>query len=84
MNGESVVVFYLTSNFTYGDTLTLELLSLPKEYKLFLDGVNQISQSADPFGFSGPPANAVGNVNDGEALGFFYGAYVSRCSTIIQ
>ncbi len=84
MNGEKVLGFFLAEDYSPGDIITLELYSIPKDYKIFLDGVNQISQPGDPFGFSGPPANAVGNVNEGEALGFFYGAYVARGRTSVK
>ena len=84
MNGESILGFmFTTTEFSPGDTLSLELVSIPKDFKIFLDGVNQISQPGDPFGFAGPPANAVGNINQGNALGFYYGAFVAHGKSVV-
>jgi hypothetical protein len=84
INGETVFGFFINEEYEPGDTFGFELYSIPKAYDIFLDGVNQISQPADPFGFSGPPANAVGNINNGKGLGFFYGAHVTSASTIVR
>lgn len=71
MNGFDVI--YLNNANSWetirpGDTITLQMSGITKEYYQF---VNQIRQSgfSIPF-FSGPPANVQGNVSNG-AVGFF-------------
>lgn len=82
-NGKEVFGFYIREQFFAGDTIGIKLYSIPEEFDYFLTGVNQISQPGDPFGFSGPPANAIGNISEGKGLGFYYGAHVTYSETIV-
>lgn len=52
-----------------GDTITLEVNSIGKDYYNFVWQVQSAVQGSNPL-FSGPPANVKGNVSDG-AIGFF-------------
>lgn len=83
MNGLDAFGFLVHDEFEGGDILGVQLYSIPKEYDYFLDGINLISQPGDPFGFTGPPANAIGNISDGEGLGFYFGAHVSYTETFV-
>lgn len=83
MNGTDAFVMVIEDSFEVGDTLGINLISISEEYEYFLTGLNRISQPEDPFGFSGPPANAVGNINNG-GLGFFSCGYVSYGETVIE
>jgi hypothetical protein len=83
INGDYGIIFFYDPEYEPGDLLGLEIFSIPKTYHLFLEGVNQIYEPGDPFGFSGPPANAVGNINDGQGLGFFYASHVSYGETVV-
>lgn len=76
-----IPVYYVEYN--PNDAITIEVLSLTEDYYNFIDACQLIATPQDPFGFTGPPANAVGNVNDGTALGYFYGASISRGNTIV-
>ncbi len=76
--------FLVNEEYVPGDTLGVELYSIPRGYFEFIKGIREISEPGDPFGFSGPPANAVSNINNGKALGFYYAAYVSRGETIVE
>jgi hypothetical protein len=51
-----------------GDTITVQMSAITKEYFNFINQVQQAGFSI-PF-FSGPPANVEGNISDG-AVGFF-------------
>lgn len=54
-----------------GDEVLLELISIEKEYFRFLTELTRAIDGGDPFGLSGPPANAFGNISN-KALGYFY------------
>ena len=84
INGETAFGMFVYGEYKAGDTLGIELYSIPKDFSLFLDALDQLSQPSDPFGFSGPLANAVGNINDGNGLGFFYAAHVTRGEAIVR
>jgi hypothetical protein len=83
MNGESIFYMIYEDYFEPNDTFAIDLISIPKDYEYFLTGLGQLSVPEDPFGFSGPPANVVGNVNKGNALGFFYSSYIQSASTVV-
>jgi hypothetical protein len=78
MNGESIFNFVYIEDFAEGDTVEMEFLSTSYEYYEFIKGIKMIYEGTDPFGFSGPPANAVGNIQGGDALGFFNASSVTR------
>ena len=71
IDGEELVIMYTGEPYFIGDNARIEFLSVNKEYTDFLNGINQISRGTDPFGISGPPANAIGNIEGGDAFGFF-------------
>lgn len=75
----------LSTSFLYntGDTLGLELCSISEHYHRYITACKKISIPADPFGFSSPPADAQGNVNNGKALGYFYATMVSKGKTVV-
>jgi hypothetical protein len=65
-----------------GDTIRYRLFSIEKSFYKFLEGIKNADQGGDAFSINGPPANAVGNISDGKALGFFAASYVSEKTTI--
>ncbi|MFO8000675.1 MAG: DUF4249 family protein, partial [Marinilabilia sp.] len=52
-----------------GDIITLQMCGITEEYFEFIEGVQRENRKQYPL-FSGPPANAPGNVSN-DALGFF-------------
>ncbi|HNY01561.1 MAG TPA: DUF4249 domain-containing protein [Bacteroidales bacterium] len=64
-----------------GDTITLQMSGITKEY---YDFINQVDQSgfSIPF-FSGPPANVKGNISNG-GIGFFAAWSDSWCTAIVK
>ncbi len=78
INGADFFPFAFLENFAIGDTVEMEFRSISKAYYDFIDGVKRISSGTDPFGFTGPPANPVGNIEGGNALGFFNASAVTR------
>jgi hypothetical protein len=83
MNGESIFSFVYVEDFNAGDTVQMEFLSTSNAYFEFIKGIKMISRGTDPFGFSGPPANAVGNIRGGGALGFFRASAVTRVKACV-
>ena len=84
MNGVEAV--YLNNGHKWeslkpGDTVTLEMSGITKEYFDFLTQVRQSGFSI-PF-FSGPPANVQGNINNG-GIGFFTAWSTSSAKTIVK
>lgn len=73
MNGDYVEV---------GDTITLEMGNISKEYYHFINEVQLESGYKDPM-FSGPPANISGNISNG-AIGFFEAYDLDRSSVIYK
>jgi hypothetical protein len=63
-----------------GDTLLVQMSGITKEYFNFINEVQQAGYQI-PF-FSGPPANVVGNINNG-GIGFFAAYSNSYAKTII-
>lgn len=55
--------------FEAGDVITLQMCGITEEYYRFVESVQRENRGRYPL-FSGPPANAKGNVTNG-ALGFF-------------
>jgi hypothetical protein len=64
-----------------GDVITLQMSGITKEYFNFVSEVQSAGFNI-PF-FMGPPANVVGNVNNG-GVGFFTAYSNSYASTIVQ
>lgn len=81
INGEYNLSFFFFEQFLNTDRVTIEIKSVDKGYYEFIDGLQQVAQGYDPLGFSGPPANPVGNIEGGDAFGYFLVSYVSRHSS---
>jgi len=82
-NGETIFYIVYTNQFLPTDTFGIDLISIPKDYEYFLTGLGQLSEPEDVFGFSGPRANVVGNINNGTGLGFFYSGYVQSGQSLV-
>ena len=81
-----VDVIYLNNDHSWetikpGDTITLQMSGITKEYFNFINEVDQSGFNI-PF-FSGPPANISSNVNNG-GVGFFAAYSNSFASTIVK
>jgi hypothetical protein len=63
-----------------GDTITLEMLGITKEYYIFIIEAQTELFGSNPL-FSGPPANISTNISNG-ALGFFGAVNINRSSVI--
>lgn len=85
INGNYVNEFYKFSNkIKPGDTVKFQLFSVKRDYQDFATGVVQIAEYNDPLGFSGPPANAIGNIKGAKALGYFLISSVGESSCIVE
>jgi hypothetical protein len=78
--------FYLNNSNSWerlypGDTITLQMSGITKEYYNFVDEVKSAGFNI-PF-FVGPPANVVGNVNNG-GVGFFTAYSNSYATTVVK
>lgn len=71
-------------DFFEGDTVGIEIYSITESFYQFMEAVQYISEPPDPFGFSGVRADAIGNINNGKELGFFYTAFISRSSAVVE
>ena len=66
------------------DSVGLEISTVTEEYNQFVTGISNIAnQSGNPFDMSGPPANAVGNIQGGDAVGYFRVSAASKKSAKI-
>jgi hypothetical protein len=66
-----------------GDTITLEISDITKEYNQFIVDLHLEVQGADPFG--GQPANISTNIEDkNKAIGFFAAYSIKRVSYIVK
>jgi hypothetical protein len=66
-----------------GDTITLEISNITKEYNQFLIDLQFESHGSDPFG--GQPANLSTNISDSKrAMGFFAAYSIKRASYIVK
>ncbi len=63
-----------------GDTITIQIAGITKEYLYFIWDVQTESGYQNPL-ISGPPANITGNINNG-AIGFFAAYSVKYATTI--
>lgn len=81
--GDYVNNLLFFTNFQPGDTLGMEVSTVSRNYRRYINGLqNIVNQSGNPFDLSGPPANATGNI-DG-ALGYFRVSSVTRAQTIVE
>lgn len=79
-----IIVFYdqVLEKIKNDDTVTLEMMSINKNYLDFIMSVQTVVQGNNPL-FSGPPANIYTNFKNG-AMGFFTAYSLSRKSTIVK
>jgi hypothetical protein len=85
LDGNDVNYFFIFSNsIRPGDTTRFSLLSVNRSYQEFVTGIQNIAEYNDPMGFSGPPANAIGNIQGGKALGFFLISSVGTGIAIVK
>jgi hypothetical protein len=77
-NGNYTHLSIYNKNISPGDTIRFRLYSIEKSFYKFIEGIQNIDLSGNAYSMSGPPANAVGNISDGKALGFFTVLYVSE------
>lgn len=71
---------YENQQFKIGDTITLEMGGITKEHFTFMSNVNEATSFQNPL-FGGPPANVLGNLDNG-AFGYF-STYSTTYSSII-
>ncbi len=84
-NGAYINDLVFLEQFQPGDTAAIKISTVTKSYRQFIEGIlNIANQSGNPFDLSGPPANATGNIEGGEALGYFRVSYVSWAEAIVQ
>ncbi len=81
-----ITVFYLDNankleRLVPGDTITLQMSGITKEYYSFVDQVKQAGFNL-PF-FTGPPANVQGNISNG-GIGFFAAYSNSYASRVVR
>lgn len=79
---DNELFFYYMGNIKIGDTMAIELTSITKDYYEYIRTLQELTTPPDVFGFSGPPADAVGNVNEGKQLGYFFTGQKSRYTAI--
>ena len=85
LEGDYINYLFFFEHFQPGDTVGLELATVSKAYRKYVTGLkNIVNQSGNPFDMSGPPANAIGNMEGGESLGFFRVSYVSKARSVVQ
>jgi hypothetical protein len=81
---ETELFYYYMGKFTVGDTLSIEVISISKQYYEYIRTLGELNTPPDPLGFSGPPADAIGNINDGKQLGYFSAGQITRFTAIAQ
>jgi hypothetical protein len=81
---DTELFFYYMGKFTIGDTLSIEMTSVSKEFYEYVRTLGELTTPPDVFGFSGPPADAVGNINRGSQLGYFSTGQKARYTAIAQ
>lgn len=81
---ETELLYFYIGNVVVKDTMSIELTSISKEYYEYVRTFKDLITPPDPLGFSGPPADAVGNINSGKQLGFFYTGQKSRFTAIAR
>jgi hypothetical protein len=85
LEGNNVNYFFFFCNQVKpGDATRFSLLSVNRAYSDFVTAISQIAKYDDPMGFSGPPANAIGNIQGGKALGYFMISAISTGVCIAQ
>jgi hypothetical protein len=84
--GEHKNTLFFYESFAPGDTVQIEISAVSKQYYDFVDGINKLAtQETDQFfDMSGPPANAEGNIQGAEALGYFRVSKVTKAISIVH
>jgi len=80
----SGMVIFIQEDVVLHDKIAIDLMAISKEYYEYIREIKEIVAPPDPLGFSGPPADAIGNVNNGSRMGFFYTEQISRATTILR
>ena len=75
-NGNSADYILFAKNVVAQDTIRFNISSVGKDYYDYIGSIQQMDQSGNAYNMSGPPANAIGNINN--ALGFFYACFISE------
>jgi hypothetical protein len=84
LEGDYINTLAFFESFNPGDTASITLSTVSRSYQQYVTGIQNIAnQSGNPFDLSGPPANAIGNI-EGEALGYFRVSYVSTAQAIVK
>ncbi|HEX2936682.1 MAG TPA: DUF4249 domain-containing protein [Bacteroidales bacterium] len=60
------------------DNVKLRLYAVEKKYYNYLEALHKMEETGNAYSMSGPPANAIGNISEGQGLGYFLAAYVSE------
>lgn len=84
IDGNDEIYLYTDLEYWDKDTMAVEVYSIDKDYYDFIYSCQLISYPQDPFGFMGPPADAYGNINDGDAFGYFFGSEIARGETVVH
>ncbi len=85
LEGRRVNHLFFFEDFQPGDTVGLKLHTISKGYRRYMNGLeNIVNQSGNPFDLSGPPANATGNIEGAQALGYFRVSQVTHARTIVK
>ena len=85
INGQYVSSFFFIEQVEPGDTVGFEMVSVGRDYFDFVNSVRDLaSQSYDPFDMTGPPANAIGNIEGAPAIGFFRVGCASSSTAIAR
>lgn len=75
-NGEYAVSKIFVTNLVPDDMLTFRIYSIERGFYKFLEGILNSESTGGMGSVTGPPANAVGNIDKG--LGYFGAAFVSQ------
>jgi hypothetical protein len=81
---ETELFFFYEKNVAVNDTMSIELTSVSKEFYEYVSTLKNLATPPDAMGFSGPPADVVGNINSGSQKGFFYTGQKSRFTAIAR
>jgi len=69
-------------NITTSDNILFQLYTISSDYYHYVEAIQNMDMTGNAYSMSGPPANAIGNVEGGQALGYFLAAYISEKKAI--
>ena len=69
-------------NITTSDNILFQLYTISSDYYHYVEAIQNMDMTGNAYSMSGPPANAIGNVESGQALGYFLAAYISEKKAI--